>query len=129
MRGQATLIAMRRNGERPAVVFIDTDAGPDALPRWAQWQNVDEALCNLDITPNEPLTRIDFRPLVGLRVHVSGTNEKRVRTIAQLVKEAGADRVISNCVKQISYGEEIAFKTLWIEDTYTEEETNGERAA
>lgn len=127
MRGQQPLTAMRRNGERPAIVFIDTDAGPNALPRWAQWQNVDESLCDLDITPDERLLRIDFRPVVGLTVHVNGTNDARVRAVAALVQEAGAKRVISSCVRQIGAGEWIAFEALWLHDTM--EETHGASVA
>lgn len=124
MRGQAPLIDMRRSGERPSIVFIDTDAGPQALPRWAQWQENDRSMCHLDIQSGEALLRIDFRPLIGLMAHVSGSNEARVRAVANLVKEAGAKRVISSCVQRIGHDDEfVAFKTLWIEDT--EEATCG----
>jgi hypothetical protein len=107
---------MRQRGKVPAVVFIDTDAGPNALPRWARWENVDPSLCDIDITVAESLARLDLRLLVGLTVHVSGTNATRVRTVAEAAKKH-AKRVISSCLQQIGQDEFVAFKTLWVEDT------------
>jgi len=128
MRGQAPLIAMRREGYKPGAVFIDTDAGPNALPRWAQWQNVDSSLCDLDIEASENLLRVDWRPLIGLLVFVSGSNAERIRAVAKAVHEAGALRVVASCVKRIGIDDEfVAFQTLWIEDT--EEEACGTDAA
>lgn len=117
MRGHQALSRMRRSGEKPSVVFIDTDAGPSALPSWTQWQNINETLCDIDIEPGESLLRLDFRPLIGLVVHVSGTNSPRVRAVAELVKQAGAKRVISSCTRQVGQGEWIAFDTVWVHDT------------
>lgn len=117
MRGIQPLIDMRRAGERPAVVFIDTDAGPAALPRWAQWQNVDARLCDIDIDPSESLLRIDWRPVISMTVHVSGTTEARVIAVAKACDEAGAKRVISSLTRQVGQGEWIAFSTVWIRDT------------
>ncbi len=117
MRGMQPLVQMRREGVKPEWVFVDTDAGPQALPAWAQWQNVDEGLCDIDITPTESLLRIDWRPLVGLGVFVSGTNWERVRLVAQAIKEAGAKRVISSGRKRIGTEEWPAFLTEWVRDT------------
>lgn len=120
MRGVEPLIAMRRRGKRPAVVFIDADAGPRALPSWAQWQNVDGSMADVDIEASESLLRIDWRPFVGLTVHVSGSNADRVTAIAKQLTEAGAKRVVSSLVRQIGVDEFVAFETVWIRDTAKE---------
>jgi len=117
MRGQNALIAMRRERMKPSVVFVDTDAGPQGLPAWAQWHRVDRRLCNLDVEPADAIMRIDWRPCVGLVVHVSGTKPNRVRAVASAIAEAGAKRVISSCVQSMGHGEMARFETLWVEDT------------
>jgi len=128
MRGQQPLVEMRRQGARPEMVFIDTDAPEQALPWWAQWQECQPGLCEIDVTKSDPLNRLDFRALVGLNVYVHGMDPKRVRVVAASVIEAKAKRVIAACMKRIEYGGEIAFQTLWVEDTaaqFTPEEIHG----
>lgn len=119
MRGMQPLIDMRRDGLRPAVVFVDVNAGPEALPEWAQWQEVDPGLCDIDIEPSESLLRIDWRPFVRLTVHVSGANPERVRKVAKLIQEAGAERVISSYVRVVGDGSKdfTAYLTEWVCDT------------
>lgn len=131
MRGHQALIDMRRRGGKPETVFIDTDASDKPLPRWAQWQESQPGLCEIDITPSEPAQKLDLRPLVGLTVYVHGTDPQRVRSIAGRAKEAEASRVIACCLQRIEYGGEVAFRTVWIEDTDNqfEGENNGARAA
>lgn len=117
MRGIENLRRMRRAGSAPSVVFIDADAGPQALPQWAQWQHIAPHLCDIDVEAADSLLRIDWRPVVGLTVHVSGLNEKRVRAIAAAVDAAGAKRVISSLVERLGIDEWVTFKTVWIHDT------------
>jgi hypothetical protein len=117
MRGLQHLVAMRRSGYRPNVAFIDCDAGPKALPAWAQWQHLNPDMADIEIEPADALLRIDWRPFVGMLVHVSGTSEARVRGVKDRLIEAGAKRVIYTLHQQIGQDEWIAFKTVWVYDT------------
>lgn len=117
MRGHTPLVAMRRAGLKPPAVFVDVDAGPHALPSWAQWHRWG-SLPDIDIDATDSLLRIDWRWAVGLTVHVSGGSDERVRTVTRLLVEAGAARVISSLVERIGVDEEFpAFRCAWIEDT------------
>jgi hypothetical protein len=120
MLGHQALQAMRRSRMKPAIVFVDVDSPLPSLPRLLQWQNVDERLAEIDVQPGESIARIDWRPLVGLVVHVSGLTEDRVREAAQAIEKAGAKRVISTLMRHHGKGEWATFKTVWVEDTLRE---------
>lgn len=117
MRGHERLVAMRRGGYRPLVAFIDVDAGPKGMPPWAQWQIVNPDMADIDIEAAEPLSRIDWRPFLGVEVHVTGTDAKRVKTAKDRLVEAGAKRVIYTLLEQIGRDEWIAYRTVWVYDT------------
>jgi hypothetical protein len=117
MRGVRSLVEMRRAGHKPQVAFIDCDANPHGMPAWAQWQQQNPDMADIDMEPGDSLARIDWRPFVGMVVHVSGTDERRVRTTKDRLAEAGAKRVIYTLLEQIGRDEWIAFKTVWVYDT------------
>lgn len=117
MRGHRALVEMRRSGQKPHVAFIDCDAGPRALPAWAQWQETTPGVADIDIEAAESLLRIDWRPFIGMVVHVTGTNGARVRGVKDRLVEAGAKRVIYALLEQIGRDEWVAFKTVWVHDT------------
>lgn len=133
MRGMQPLVDLRRLGYRPSIAFVDVDAGPHPEPHWVQWQETQAAMAEIDVEASEALHRIDWRPLFGMVVHVSGTNGDRVLGAARAIQEAGAKRVIYALLEQIGDDEFIAFKQLWVFDTEglagPKEDANGSVAA
>ena len=117
IRGLDMLAAMRRDRYKPEVVFVDTSALAEALPRIIAWPNFDAGAAHIDIPMADAVRHIDWRPVVGLTVHVSGLDDARVRTVAKDCAVAGAARVISSLVACEGDGEFIRFTTLWVEDT------------
>jgi len=86
--GMKTLIGLRREGHQPGAVFVYLvpQLGPLDVERYALslQGNVD-----VSIPASEPLSGIDFRPLVGLQVHVTDVTGDRARhrKVAAMVAE------------------------------------------
>lgn len=81
MKGHDNIIAMRRAGQRPALVFInDYPCAVDWLDR------MDHA--TVDVSGDQP-EWLDLRFLVGLRVSITGSTEKRAKRLMEACKRAG----------------------------------------
>lgn len=91
MKGHDALIAMRRRGTTPAVVFLDTE--PCFVRAWADWQQHTPAAASVWVEPGESMQRIDLRCVVGLPVVVTGMNAERVRAVADAAAKAKAKAV------------------------------------
>jgi hypothetical protein len=117
MRGMQPLVAMRRAGYKPSMAFVDVDSPLHTQPVWSQWQHNTQDRATIDIPAGEMVGRIDWRPLLGMVVNVSGTDAKRVKTVAHAIEEAGAKRVVYTLLEQIGQDEFVAFKTVWMYDT------------
>ena len=86
LRGHEPLIALRKSGIKPAIVFVnDFDCDTDWL---AQRDHV--TLC---ITNRAPVHTLDLRCLVGLVVSVGSLDEDRAKALAEACKRAGARTV------------------------------------
>jgi hypothetical protein len=93
MRGHEEIAAARRTGAVPALVWVTTDGYNvgftrlKALGFWpADW---------IEIEARDNLQRMDLRCVVGLRVNVSGFDERRVGAAARALQGAGAVQVIA----------------------------------
>lgn len=75
---------LRLKGRKPAFVMLDL--ADKAMPAWSSERGAVYA----DIAAGDPLADMDFRPLVGLKVHLwDGTgNEARLRRVAKACAEA-----------------------------------------
>jgi hypothetical protein len=94
MRGHEPLLQMRRSGLRPRTVTLLTAPGWD---RWvSNWPAVCPEFPELEIAPDETPERLDLRCLIGLPVHVLGTDEARVERIAKCAMAAGAQRAMGS---------------------------------
>jgi len=120
MLGHQPLQAMRRNREKPAIVFVDIDSPLTSVPALMQWQNASPSMAEIDVLPGESIARIDWRPMVGLVVYVSGTDEARVIAASEAIEKAGAQRVISTLLRQIGVDEWVTYTTVWMRDTRRE---------
>lgn len=96
MRGHQPLIAMRLRGKCPAAVFIDV--GTDPTQAWRTWPGANPwaEIAHVEVPDSERLTSLppQLRFVVGMQVHVNGTNRDRTEALAQMALEAGAKRVI-----------------------------------
>lgn len=93
MRGHEPIIAMRRRGLKPRTVFLD--AFEDLSKSWRLWPTVDPAAPQVEVLPDEPLSSIDLRFVVGLRVVITGHCRRRVEALRALCVEAQAARVVA----------------------------------
>jgi hypothetical protein len=115
MRGHEALIAMRRQGAVPDVVWIDTDLA--RLPMADDWLEVTPRHAHVQLDPADSPARVDFRCVIGLTVSISGDDLKRVRATRDACVFAGAKRVIASTTKRIGRGEFAAFQLVELTDT------------
>ncbi|MBA3589698.1 hypothetical protein [Methylibium sp.] len=93
MRGHEQLLAMRKNGYAPSVVFIETN---DAL--WQadkDWPEMTPTMAKLRVEAKDSLASLDLRCVVGLKVMVDGHEQARVDAVATACQTAKAKRVIT----------------------------------
>ncbi len=96
MRGHHDLIAQRLRGRAPRIVFVN-----DYPCRTNWFETHDHAtLC----TAGDPLSSLDLRCLVGLRVSISATTEARAKALFDRAKAAGA-AVVAACADQTGWAE------------------------
>lgn len=96
MKGHRELIAMRRQGFKPAAVWISDDRCPIDWARWGDHPQI----CVAGDTPELE----DFRFLVGIElVMVDGCDAQRVDRIAKACK-VHAKRVIANTFQTTTTG-------------------------
>jgi hypothetical protein len=93
VRGHEALLALRRNGHRPALVHIHTDEPQPAVMRFIR--EAGQAGELIEVDPSEPLHRLDLRCIVACPVMVGGSNLQRVRAIALACAAAGAKSVVA----------------------------------
>lgn len=83
MRGHEKLIAMRKAGARPAIVFLNDFICP------TNWFETGDRHVTVSVA-GEPLNRVDLRFLVGLTVSAVSYDEARAKDILKACQRAGA---------------------------------------
>ncbi len=101
MRGADKLIALRRTGRRPAVVFLNDYPTPAAF--------LDGT--TVDISGDD-LVGLDLRFLVGLTVSTGSETVERAKAIFDACKRAGASAVAC-CHAPKDRREETQFLEIW----------------
>ena len=88
MRGHTDIIANRLRGRAPKFVFVND------YPCRTDWLQHQEAatVC----TAGSPLSSLDLRFLVGLRVSISAPSAERAQALFAMAKAAGA-AVVAAC--------------------------------
>ena len=96
MRGHEPILAMRKRGIKPSIVFINDFACPESH----DWQNPGEKFSQqwpadhaTVSTAGDPLSSLDLRFLVGLTVSISSMNEGRAKALFENAKASGAATV------------------------------------
>ena len=98
MKGHDALIALRKQGFKPAGVWICH--AKDESRGWATWQKFrgHDRYPEVEILPTEVPALLDLRFAMGLVVHVSGMNlYAKAKPLHQAFVEAKAKRVITVC--------------------------------
>lgn len=109
MIGAESLIAMRKRGRVPAVVWLDADSGP--VPYGDDWTGEDAYRANhahLWLGSDCP-DRVDLRCVVGLTVHVTGAIKEIVHTLRDRCIAAKAHRVVASVLTPRGKDEWIAY--------------------
>jgi hypothetical protein len=106
VKGHETIIAMRRDGQKPAIVFLNDFACDAEWPRFGDHATV-------DVSGEQP-EWLDLRFLVGLRVSITGTSEKRAKRLLEACKQAGAVTVGAGTAAHVSGGRfEPGWSEIW----------------
>lgn len=90
-----SVIAMRRRGVKPALVWVDVDGG-------REWSSMLRD-CNQDgranpwvvVEAGDSMERLDLRWVIGLDLFVMGESESRVRDFFAEAQDNGAGRVVA----------------------------------
>lgn len=91
MRGQEVIIELRKTGKIPSTVFLnDYRCDTDRFDTGDHF--------TVSLSPEEQPEWLDLRFLVGLRVSISGSTEKRARRLLEACKVAGARTVAAGAL-------------------------------
>ena len=96
MIGHDAIIAVRLNGYKPECVFVHVfDAEPEYFPGTHPTLSLQNGFhAEIHVFPMDRGI-LDFRCLVGLVVHLSGTDERRVMRIVRQIERAKPARLIT----------------------------------
>ena len=97
MHGNEPIIAMRKRGTSPKVVFLNEYPCPTDWTEFHEYATV-------EIKPTDAIEALDLRFLIGLTVSISGSTIERAKRIAEACKAAGATTVATGCVESDERG-------------------------
>lgn len=107
MRGHEPLKAMRRQGVRPGVIFIDF--GDEADGWWRMWPDECPGRAHVEIGENDMVSSLDLRFCVGMQVFVHGDDNRRVMAVANACIASDAASVLAVVTKvEVVKGEPVA---------------------
>ncbi len=96
MRGHEPIITMRRNGRKPATVYLETSMW---APEWADWPRTDQVDARVHIEARDSIERLDLRFVIGCQVRIDGNDQPRVRDLFAAARDHGAERVIAHVMQ------------------------------
>lgn len=106
MRGHEGIIAMRKAGKKPGIVFLND------YPCSTEWMNARDH-ATVDVSGDQP-EWLDLRFLIGLRVSITGATEKRAKRLMDACKRAGAVTVAAGApVPKDGYFAESPWSEIW----------------
>ncbi len=96
MTGMKTVIALRRKMVKPSAVFIDLVERISHLEAEFLSFNENTGIVHLTIAAEERLCDLDFRPLVGLTVHLhtDSATQARGRLLAAMVASVNPKHLV-----------------------------------
>lgn len=105
MKGHEPIVAMRRAGKRPSIVFLNDFPCATDWPRFGDHPTV-------EVHGDQP-EWLDLRFLVGLNVSISASTEKRGRRLLEACKKAGASVVGAGYSERINGRYESVWNEVW----------------
>lgn len=108
MRGHDSIIAMRKAGRRPAVVFLNDFRCDTDWPRFGDHATV-------DVSADRP-EMLDLRFLVGMTVSILGADEGRAKRLMDACKAAGAVRVVAGACELQAGRYESTWADCWTKE-------------
>lgn len=108
MRGHDAIIAMRKTGRRPAVVFLNDFPCAIDWPRFGDHATV-------DVSADRP-EMLDLRFLVGMTVNILGTDEDRAKRLVEACKAAGAVLVVAGACTRLAGRYESTWAQCWTKE-------------
>jgi len=106
MRGHDAIIAMRQGGKKPGIVFLNDFPCSTDWPRFGDFATV-------DVSGDQP-EWLDLRFLIGLRVSITGTSEKRAKRFMEACKAAGAVTIGAGVAAHVNGGRfEPGWSEIW----------------
>ncbi len=111
MKGHTQLIAMRKDGFAPSVVFVETN--PELFAAVHDWHEYAPNRAQVRIEASDNPDTADLRFLVGLSVMVNGNDLDRVRRVGKACERAKASRVVTFVSKLVND----RFETVEMTDT------------
>ena len=109
MRGHDAIIAMRQDGKKPGIVFLNDFPCDTDWPRFGDHATV-------DVSADQP-EWLDLRFLVGLRVSISAATVERAKRLMEACKQAGAVMVAAGVVEVIAGRHEGVWSDVWTKQT------------
>jgi len=107
MRGHEPILAMRKAGKRPVVVFLNDYPCPGEL----EWNEYGEH-ATVEVCGDQP-ELLDLRFLVGMRVSISAETVDRAERLMQACKDAGAELVGAGVVEVVNGRHEGVWSAVW----------------
>lgn len=91
MRGHENIIALRKQGLRPAghISLADYPVRDELL----RWSYAEDGQFPTVCTAGDSVDALDLRFVVGMPVHIAGDDMRRVQKLAQKARAAGAAMV------------------------------------
>ncbi len=117
MQGHEPIIAMRLQGKKPALVYLDMLRDYSPMKAWADWPGVSPAIPTVWVQDSDTPSRLDLRFLVGLTAVITGTDGERIRQLTQAALDAGAARVVAAHVESYADRGEMRFRTIHVADS------------
>ena len=123
MRGHHALWALRRQGFKPTLVFIN-DYECEAAHDWhnpgarygEQWPCEHVTLS----TAGDVVSELDWRVLVGLRVTIVALSRARAQALFEHARQAGAALVLANAIPPGDPNGPDAWSEVWVAPNATE---------
>lgn len=108
MKGHEEIIAMRRAGKRPNIVFLNDHPCLRGELDWARYG--ENAV--VEVHGDQP-EWLDLRYLVGLTVSITAANEKRGRRFVDACVKAGVSVVAAGVADMVNGRYEPAWFQVW----------------
>lgn len=113
MIGDKGIIKTRVAGRKPSVIYVNADGYSAVKSSPSPMQTNPDLI----IFPQERLSDLDLRFLVGMITSISGTDHKRVDEVTKACIDAGAKRVISNYLIWKKYTTAVHIELVRVADT------------